>query len=499
MNKMWFANLFASVLVMSAGAQNVPELYPSEQNADMLHPSLTWLVETGMTLSKGEHSPLWLNANRQGLSSINRNSGYLAAGVFYASDKKNKFSYGFGLELAGARNFTSDFIVQQAYLDMKYRSIGLSIGSKERYSELVNRELSSGGLALSGNARPIPQVRVEVPDYTAIPFTNSWLLFRGHVAYGRFTDDSWQKEFAGPSGNRTSGTLYHSKALYLKVGNKDRFPVTFEAGIQMECQFGGTRYYSDGTTFKMPARIKDFLRTFVPSSGDGSTPESDQANIEGNHLGSYHFSLNYQLKKWNLHAYYEHYFEDHSMLGISYPWKDGLFGLEVTPPANRVISGILYEYIGSKDQSGAVFWNHNNVINEQISARDDYYNNGFYNAWQHWGMALGNPLFISPIYNSNGEITFRSNRIKAHHLGISGEPFAGIKYKVLLSRSDSWGNYSRPFKEVVKNTSGMLQVSYEPGRLPGWSFTVAGAMDRGDMLGDNSGGMVVVRKTGKLW
>ena len=38
----------------------------------------------------------------------------------------------------------------------------------------------------SNNARPIPQIRLEVPDYVAIPGTHKWLHLKGHIAYGRF-------------------------------------------------------------------------------------------------------------------------------------------------------------------------------------------------------------------------------------------------------------------------------------------------------------------------
>ena len=69
----------------------------------------------------------------------------------------------------------------------------MSIGSKERHSEFNNPLLSSGGLTFSGNARPIPQVRIGIPEYTLVPGTKSWLAFKGHIAYGLFTDDGWQK------------------------------------------------------------------------------------------------------------------------------------------------------------------------------------------------------------------------------------------------------------------------------------------------------------------
>ena len=159
---------------------------------------LSYQAETGISFSGGEHTPFWLTANKQGLSSIEKNNGYLRAGIFREMEEDKRFSYAFGADLAVAYNFTSTFIVQQLYADLKYRCLGLSIGSKERYSEFNNPLLSSGGLTFSGNARPIPQVRIGIPEYTVVPGTKGWLAFKGHIAYGIFTDDGWQKVFVAP-------------------------------------------------------------------------------------------------------------------------------------------------------------------------------------------------------------------------------------------------------------------------------------------------------------
>lgn len=495
MIKKWLALLFFVHLAANAGAQNLLVRRSAVQMADTACKGITYSIESGVTFSAGDHSPLWLNANRQGLSSVSRNSAYLAAGIFRQPDKDKCFTYAFGLELAGAGNFTSGFIVQQAYFDLVYGKARLSVGSKELWGELVNRELSTGGLTISGNARPIPQVRLGVWDYLKVPGTDGWISFRGHVAYGRFTDENWQEGFVKPMNRHNSGVLYHSKALYLLLGKRERLPLTFEAGLQMEAQFGGARYM-DGEVFKVSTSLNDYLKVLWPTAGGENTHENEQANIEGNQVGSYHFSLNYRLKGWSLRTYYEHYFEDHSMLGFQYPWKDGLIGVEITPPANKLVSGLVYEYLGSKDQSGPVQWAGNDAMPEEVLARDNYYNHYFYCGWQHWGMALGNPLFTSPIYNTNGEIYFFNNRIIAHHLGVSGDPFEGVKYRLLLTHSKNWGTYTEPFPEVVKSTSALVELTFSPRKIRGWSFSVAGGLDRGDLLGDNTGVMVTVRKIG---
>ncbi len=43
---------------------------------------LSYRAETGVSFSGGEHTPFWLTANKQGLSSIEKNNGYLRVGVF---------------------------------------------------------------------------------------------------------------------------------------------------------------------------------------------------------------------------------------------------------------------------------------------------------------------------------------------------------------------------------------------------------------------------------
>ena len=149
---------------------------------------LSYQAETGVSFSGGEHTPFWLTANKQGLSAIEKNNGYLRAGIFRELENDKRFSYAFGADLAVAYNFTSTFVVQQLYADLKYRCLGVSIGSKERHSEFNNPLLSSGGLTFSGNARPIPQVRIGIPEYTFVPGTKDWLAFKGHIAYGMFTD-----------------------------------------------------------------------------------------------------------------------------------------------------------------------------------------------------------------------------------------------------------------------------------------------------------------------
>lgn len=459
---------------------------------------LNYHVEAGASFSGGSNTPLWLTAGRHGLGSIQKNNGYLMAGIFRPMEKEKTFSYELGLELVGAYNYESHFYVRQAYADIKWYFLGLSVGSKCRNGEMKNPELSSGELTFSGNALPIPQVRIGIPEYVAIPGTKGWFSVKGHIAYGIFTDGRWQEDFvAGRHHNYVKKALFHDKAIYFKIGDS-KFPLTLEGGLQMPARFSGDLYSfsTKDNVWQMkeiPHRVKDFWNVLIPSKGDNATLGMDRTNIVGDMLGSWNFSLEYRLKDWKLRAYFEHQYNDHSQLFAEYGWKDGLWGGEITLPKNPFVSCLVYEHIYSKDQTGPVYHDTDKIIPDQISGSDDYYNHGAYSGWQHWGLAIGNPLFVAPLYNENCSLYFRSNRLIANHIGISGNPTDEWKYRILFSHARHWGTYSNPLPEVKYNANVMAEVTYVPKALKHWTFAAALAGDKSDYIGDSFGGMLTVR------
>lgn len=355
------------------------------------------------------------------------------------------------------------------------------------------------------NMYPVPQVRIDIRDYLNVPGTGGWLAFKGHLAYGAFTDNKWQKEFTAAGNNYIQDLLYHSKSLLLQLGNREKLPVEFEFGLLMATQFGGDQYekQADGSgklTLDMPSNAKAFWKAFFPQAGGSDTPEGEQVNVEGNMLGSWNFALNGYVGDWTLRAYLEHYFEDTSQMFWEYGrWKDGLIGLEVTLPKNRWLSTAVWEGLCTKDQSGPMlydgFWGQ--FPEYQISACDSYYYHYLYGAWQHAGMGMGNPLLPGPAYN-DGKITFRSNRVRAHHLGLTGQPAEEWNWRVLISFARHWGTYENPLDKQRKQFSSLWEVTYAPERFKGWSASVALGMDRGNYLGNSTGGMITLRKTGKF-
>ena len=464
-------------------------------------------VELNGTFSSGDQAPFWMSANKYGLSSTEPNSGYLRAGLFRSTETDSllNWRYGYGLDIAVPVQYTSPFVIHQAYGAIQYKNALLTIGAKEMPSEMLNQQLSSGGTTLSGNYRPIPQVRFELPDWWVWHFTNDWVAVKGHIAYGMYTDWNWQEDFIADGQKYTKKSLFHSKAGYVKVGREDIFPMTATIGIQMATQFGGYGYNIPDRNDNLQLfddvnlgnGLKSFWNAFIPGGNDVN--DGDYSNVEGNHTGNWHFDLKYQGKDWSVKAYAEHFFEDHSQLFFEYGWKDMLWGLEAELPKNPFVSNVVAEYLYTKDQTGGIYHDSNDKLPVQISGRDDYYNHHVYGAWQHWGQAMGNPLLLSPIYNSDGKLEFKYNRLYALHFGISGNPTTEIAYKLLYSHLKTWGRYDFPTVDPMTQNYLLVELGYSPKRLKGWSGTVSYGLNDGELLDKSSGFGLTIRKTGKLF
>ena len=482
--------LFSSLAL--AAIVSLP-LHADIESDEIVDKQLSYNIERQVTFGDG-NNPLWLNANKYGMSSLNPNNGYLrlAAEGMNRTGKTKNWSIEYGVDLAAAYNFTSSFIVQQLYAGFKYKKIGLWLGSKEHAPHLKNKDLSSGSQTFGINARPIPDIRIETPDYFNLIPNKSWLSMKFHFGYGLTTDKNWQHDFVKKGGRHTNYVFVHTKSGFLRIGDEEKFPLVAEGGMEWATQFGGTSYNMDFGGYhdlKMSAGIKDFFKAIY---GGGSDAIDYYNNSQGNSLGSWLFSLSYKLKEAKVRLYMDHFFEDHSQIFLQYGWKDGLYGCEITLPDNPIVKSAVYEYIRTDYQSGPIYHDGNSTIGDQISAIDNYYNHTIYTGWQHWGQAIGNPLFTSPLYNKDHALTFSNNRFRAHHFGFSGQPIKSLSYRLLYTYSETWGTYEFPFDDKKYNTSFLTEITFSPKRLGLWhtdgnSFRCSFAFDKGNLMGNNTG------------
>ena len=485
--------------------------------------SVEWRVSALVSGSLGDHTPLWLNANKHGLSSLENANGYLRASVArpLAADSARRWGIGYCLDLVGAANYNSAFIVQQAFVEARWLHGMLTVGSKEYPMELKNNLLSSGSQTLGINARPVPQVRLAMPEYWEVPLTRGWVSLKGHIAYGRTTDGNWQADFTGGRSKYTTNTFYHSKAGYLKIGPEGRH-VSLELGLEMAAQFGGSSYLmGEGgklVEVKNKQGLKSFFNAFIPGGAD--VVETTYQNAEGNQLGSWVARLNFDYPSWGVSVYADHFFEDHSQMflldydgyGSGEEWnvrkdnryllyslKDMMLGAELRLKRCRWVDAVVVEYLYSKYQSGPIYHDHNSNIPDHIGGNDNYYNHYVFSGWQHWGQVMGNPLYLSPAYNDDGTVGVKNNRTVAWHAGVSGKPADGLAYRLLATYQKGYGTYADPYADPEHNVSLMAEASYDfPAghKLSGWGIKAAVGMDKGALRGDNYGLQLTVVRAG---
>lgn len=505
--------------------------YARTNDAQQLSLSLNSKIRRKLNLSLdlygnaggGDYAPFWLTSNRQGLSPVNASGIMLDLGMDGGMRLPNQFYFNYGIDVAVAANYQSDFYLQQIYVDAGYKWFDLSLGAKERWGELVNPRLSSGSLTWSGNSRPIPQIRLEVPEFTRLGILGRWFSLKGHIAYGWYQDNDWRARQAARYSNPpqyTDQILHHGKSLFLRVGDTERFPLEFTFGLEMYAQFGGVRHNmrtsaSDPVieTFEYPHNLKTYLQVFLPVNKPGM-----QTKDNGNTMGSWHLAFDLTFDKWKYRLYYEHFYEDHSsMLGIESKadmsgdkglvfygfrrnWLDGLFGLEVNAPEGIPFNNIVFEFLNTKGQCGPVYRYQNPVILEGVDGRDDMYNHEFYKSYSNYGYSNGSPVLYSPIYNEDGDLSFKSNRVIMFHLGIDGNISPRLEYRLLATHTTHWGCYSIPFEKTASTTSMLIECFYRFGNQTGWRVGLSAAADFGasSLPGENKGLMLSLSKTWRM-
>ena len=229
-------------------------------------------------------------------------------------------------------------------------------------------------------------------------------------------------------------------------------------------------------------------------AGDDSYDACDQASVAGNMLGAWQGAITWNDEKWKLRTYYEHTFEDQSQMFWEYGlWTEQLVGLELELKQFKWMKSFVFEYFNLKDHSGPIFHDSRPGFPDQISCRDDNYNHGLYPGWFNYGQMIATPLCTSPIYNADGIQCSYNNRVEAFHIGLEGDAADWLGYRALYTRSNNWGTYNAPFKYIKVNRSALLELTFKPQVLKGWSIAASFALDNGDLYGNNYGGMLTIK------
>lgn len=467
--------------------------------------------------SSGALAPYFIGSGDNGRSA-RRSSAMADLRVTVTPDLGRRFSWGAGVEVLAGWQHDVDYArwngswstvsnrpaavwIQQIYGEVKYRGVFLRLGQKDPHSAILDERLTSGDLVRSSNARGIPGAEIGFIDFQNIPFTGGWVQIQGVVEYGKMTDDNFNHDqFNYYSSLWTSDLYYTYKRCYFRTRPSERFSVTL--GMQTAGQFGGATaryrrgeiYYTEHRGF----RFKDVFRMFFPtqgSTGDGF--------YEGNSLGSWDFKARYRLNDGSeLSFVFQWPWEDGSGIGRRNGW-DGLWGLYYNTPSRSIISGAAIEYLDFRNQSGPIHWAPGDIpgtsIVTEATGADDYYNNAYYGAFSNYGLSIGTPFLVSPLYNINGFPLYAHSRARGIHAAVTGNIGTDWDYTVKYSWQQAWGSGLIPTAAPLHDNSMMVGATWNAHTVAeGLRIDARAAFDAGDLRGDNFGFLIGVTYSGDL-
>jgi hypothetical protein len=452
---------------------------------------LQYDLKSTFVLGTGNSTAFWGVSNQYGTVSTRPYSGSLQTKLFseFDSTRTKKIDYAFGIDLLNRVDNSYKLFFHQYYLKIKYKSVTLQAGRMEEYIGNQDSILSSGGLLWSNNAPPMPKVTIGILRYTAIPYTKGFLEIKGAISHGWFNNDAYVKH-----------VWLHHKYIYIRAGGN--LPVKAHFGFQHFAQWGGV--LPDG--YKLPSSLHDFKTIFFVNQYDsaqipaGTPIPGEYSNRIGNHLGSRNIGLDIDLRPVSMNFYYQSIFEDASGL----KWlnkRDGLWGVSLTFKKINWLSGLVYEFVNTTDQSMTFGEDKNH--NEP----DNYFNHGIYlNGWTYNNFTIGTPLITSPVLQPSlglpNDITqidyLRNNKVIAHHLGLRGSLYQ-TNYRLFVTYTQNKGTFHVPFDYTKESVSTYIELKRQIKKFLNMEVSIAVATDFGQMYTSKSSFLFTLRKNGKLF
>ena len=169
------------------------------------------------SVSSKSTTPFWMVSNRYGIVPLDANNGYLNAGVFHQQHFGKGFRWSAGLNMVATVPRYRNVYIHQIYAEVGYKSMLLSVGSKENQHSLWDHSLSSGDMVLSSNACPIPEIKLSIPDFTIVPRTKGWMQIKGDFAVGKSFDSKYLESFSNGTQTYVKNALWHHKSFYVRI------------------------------------------------------------------------------------------------------------------------------------------------------------------------------------------------------------------------------------------------------------------------------------------
>lgn len=424
-------------------------------------------------LSSSGSLPFWAVSNTAGIMP-DRNGGLALLEARKPFDTGRTFQWQAGASLAANYQPVDPLnpessplhpMVDELYAGIRWQVLRLDIGMQHRDREFLGADPSLGSLSVteghiveSNNARTMPGYKL-VLEPLAIPFTGKHLLISGVWGDYRTIDDRY-----------VDGALVHRLRGYLTYDTRKHFYI--QLGLDHYALWGGTSpLYGE-----MPVTFDNYFRVATARRASSAGTKSDQMNVIGDQGGAEQLRMGWKADKFDITFQWEKPYSDKSGMRFN-NIPDGAYTLHFSfKDKNRWVSDALLEFHYTMWQSGTLHeketdadgkqinWHQNKTLN--IFGGDNYFTNSEYKSgWTHFGRSICGPLFFTDVAGGVKQVV--NNRYRALHLGLSGKLFRFAPYRLMLTFSDDYGTYPRPY---VKGATSWNS---------GWNWWEPNTLDKG--------------------
>jgi len=464
--------------------------------------------------TNGEYQPLFLTTSQYGVLGPEGDQFYLRPKASYRLDRKN-FHLDAVADLVVYAStekayYANNLNIQQLYARASWKKYYFMAGRQERKQRLVTRFQSSGNMVLSSNARPVigigggfkDYIRMRVLDEKVEVFMDAFMgrqtdgkynaeIYRTYESnYGRQGINDPRRHGDAISHHLVQNAWIHYSTFMLRSQSDLPFYAVF--GIEHAAMYGGM----------IDSLIQNSTGSHFLAALGGKGKGKNGINVQWNHLIAFDGKLKLKRKRWSTSVYRQIYADD--LDGNAFRCgMDGLTGVELRFHRRPFFKLIVFEYLQTTQQGGVVYandtyWydkekNPNKVQHLYTSAgNSSFYHDEWYGAWAHRGMANGNPLLASPVYNKDGYNDFTMTLVRAFHFAMAGRFIEDLSYRFRYCFQKAWGTPYQPLPQRAFNNSANFDLQYDWGQ---WQFIARIAYDHGTIYGNQWGyGFAVTHK-----
>lgn len=434
-------------------------------------------------------TPFWLHANQNG--SIPQNGSFTssvwAIHKIYHPHNPRIFQWAAGAEVVANYAKSKEIFFLDLFIAGKIGPVEFTLGQKKSTIGLLDFPLTSGSLAMAGNARPFPRLQISIPEFLPIGFTNNLIAIKANYSDGRLGES----DILFGSTASVPLTYFHQKSLYVRIGHT-KSKIQLLSGINHQAIWGGENKISPIYNLK-PAKAYWYTVT-------GKT--FDHRKI-GFHFGTIDLGINLRGNNWSYLVYRQNIYETGSLFRVT-NFSDGLNGIKMSrnkhlniSKNNFIINSLLFEFLNTQNQT-----NKSPLSGLLIYQKGNYFNSYIYESgWSYKGQGIGTPLIpgknvtvkdtqVQPGFTAN-------NRIMAFHSGLSAS-WLNTSLVIKGTFSRNFGTHLIPYNFVKQQFSFQFTAEKKVKFFRNSNLIASFYSDIGTLYPNSTGLLLGIKKSGLI-